>query len=314
MKKQLYLFGSTLFVVATLVGVLGGMVSANSNPKVYDRWKSGNAAEECKQLGEFKYSYKIDSAPKNGTYEVSGNTITISDATKKVFDWAATDPITSVIVKAGRGANVWNYNPQAYSDTGLYGYKNKEISHVTFCWNDKVEIEKEYLFQFAKEWEGDVIDLDAVEVTFMIGDKEWQIGDPAVPVEPGDVLEPLSEKVTGLPANCSYESDLPESYTVFEEEVVMDEVSRVVEETVAVPKVTTDTLTATNTVTCEDEDTPPVVVVTPPAVLADTDEPQVAVTPVGAADAGGAGTTALVGLVGSTLAVSLGAVIRRFSL
>jgi hypothetical protein len=51
------------------------------------------------------------------------------------------------------------------------------------------------------------------------------------------------------------------------------------------------------------------------AVLAaDTDAKQVAVTPVGAADAGGAGTAAFVGLVGSTLAVSLGAVIRRFSL
>jgi hypothetical protein len=64
-----------------------------------------------------------------------------------------------------------------------------------------------------------------------------------------------------------------------------------------------------------------VAIVTPPASTpgtvagaSTTATPQVAVTPVGAADAGGAGTTALVGLVGSTLAVSLGAVIRKFSL
>ncbi len=52
-----------------------------------------------------------------------------------------------------------------------------------------------------------------------------------------------------------------------------------------------------------------------PAVLGTaTTTPQVTVTPVGAADAGGTGTVALVGLVGSTVVLTLGAVIRKLSL
>lgn len=56
------------------------------------------------------------------------------------------------------------------------------------------------------------------------------------------------------------------------------------------------------------------VVATPPAVLGTTTTvAQVKATPVGAADAGGA-DTALIGLVVSTFALSLGAIVRKFSL
>jgi hypothetical protein len=39
------------------------------------------------------------------------------------------------MVKAGTGYNVYTYNPQAVSDTGLYAYEGKAVSHVSFCWN-----------------------------------------------------------------------------------------------------------------------------------------------------------------------------------
>lgn len=69
------------------------------------------------------------------------NTLTILNSDGKVFDWSSSpNSIGAVIVKAGQGANVWFYDPQVWSDTGLYGYDNKAISHVTFCWNPDPEM------------------------------------------------------------------------------------------------------------------------------------------------------------------------------
>jgi hypothetical protein len=67
---------------------------------------------------------------------IHSNTLTILTSDGKVFDWSASpNGIGAVIVKAGQGANVWFYDPQVKSDSGLYGYDNKDISHVTFCWH-----------------------------------------------------------------------------------------------------------------------------------------------------------------------------------
>ncbi|MFP4438636.1 MAG: choice-of-anchor A family protein, partial [Chloroflexaceae bacterium] len=113
-------------------------VEPTNEPEPIDDWKSGDAAFECTQIGDYAGAYKIDAAAPNGTYAVDGNgdTITVSNSDGKVFDWSSTFGIGAVIVKAGRGANVWYYDPQATSDTGLYAYENKDISHVTFCWQD----------------------------------------------------------------------------------------------------------------------------------------------------------------------------------
>jgi hypothetical protein len=130
--------------------VFASGAQAASNPIVYDNWQSGNAAFECSQIGEYTYSLKIaegagEGAP-NGSetanfYDLDGNlvhsnSITISNSDGKVFDWSSSpNGIGAVIVKAGTGANVWFYDPQAKSDSGLYAYQNRDISHVTFCWN-----------------------------------------------------------------------------------------------------------------------------------------------------------------------------------
>jgi hypothetical protein len=137
--------------IALLLSTHGATsVLAVDNPVVYDTWQSGNAAFECSQIGEYTYAWKIDEGGAEGApngsetanfYDPDGNlmhsnTITISNSDGKVFDWSsAPNGIGAVIVKAGTGANVWFYSPQAKSDTGLYGYQGKDISHVTFCWN-----------------------------------------------------------------------------------------------------------------------------------------------------------------------------------
>lgn len=142
-----------LFASALTFGI-GGAAFAEEipvvgNPVVLDEWKSGNAAFECSKIGGYLYSWKIDEGADEGApngsetadfYDldsnlVHSNTITIEGSNGEVFNWSATNSIGAVIVKASTGANVWLYDPQAMSDTGLYGYDSKEISHVTFCWN-----------------------------------------------------------------------------------------------------------------------------------------------------------------------------------
>lgn len=133
--------------------------TAADNPSDYiytsEEIKVGNAGSECSQLGvklnkEFVYAYKWNEATDEGApngsetanfYDMNNNlehsnNITISNSTGSVFDWSSTpNGIGAVMVKAGTGYNVYVYDPQAKSDTGLYAYQNKAVSHVTFCWN-----------------------------------------------------------------------------------------------------------------------------------------------------------------------------------
>jgi len=133
MKKHRIAFLFSLALVMALA--VSGTALAAGNPVVKDDWKSGDAAFECAQIGSYDAGYKVDAAAPNGSWTSDFNTITISDSNGKVFDWSSTAGIGAVIVKAATGANVWFYDPQATSDVDLFGYQDKDISHVTFCWN-----------------------------------------------------------------------------------------------------------------------------------------------------------------------------------
>ncbi|MBW6442018.1 hypothetical protein K0B04_03920 [Patescibacteria group bacterium] len=133
-----------LFVMLAVTLFVPAIVQGSTNPVVYDDWQSGNAEFECSQIGEYEYAFKVDDAAPNNSWVWEGNTITIYGSDGSVFNWSATNPIGAVIVKAGTGANVWFYSPQVLGDTGLYGYENREISHVTFCWNPEQVYEGEW--------------------------------------------------------------------------------------------------------------------------------------------------------------------------
>jgi hypothetical protein len=123
-------------------------------------FQAGDAADECAQAGDFVYAFKIDdwAGDMNGPYQASFddghiNDITIENSDGTYFDWSATKPIGAVIVKGGNSANIFSYDPQAYSDTGLYSPLNNggnvpEVSHVTFCWNP----EEEGCFEYESAW------------------------------------------------------------------------------------------------------------------------------------------------------------------
>ncbi|MDD3717416.1 MAG: SdrD B-like domain-containing protein [Actinomycetota bacterium] len=114
---------------------------ASVTPTLVDPWASGDAKPECVLAATIlgvspaDEAYKVDAAAPNGTYTSNGNTITISNSTGKVFDWASVYPVQCVIVKAGTAAYLFYYPGGAYGDTGLYAPYNKDISHVTFCFN-----------------------------------------------------------------------------------------------------------------------------------------------------------------------------------
>jgi hypothetical protein len=133
MKKTIAIAITLVFVLAMSSAALAASVA----PVVYTNWTSGNAAAECAQIGTYAYAYKVDAAAPNGSWTHEGQTITISGSNGYTFDWSVSpNPLGAVIVKAGTGALVYFYSG-AYSDTNLWAYENKEISHVTFCWNLK---------------------------------------------------------------------------------------------------------------------------------------------------------------------------------
>ena len=114
---------------------------------VVSNWKSGNAATECETAGgDCGYAFKIDEWNEqfgmDGAYEtMEGNSIDILNSDGKTFDWTSEYPVCKVIVKAGRGAYVYNY-PEGgvYEDSGLIGFQGKGISHVTFCYAEPPEL------------------------------------------------------------------------------------------------------------------------------------------------------------------------------
>jgi hypothetical protein len=140
----------TMYLAAAATVLLAATSAAAENPVVYYGWPSGNAGSECAYIGNYTYSYKFNEDDGEGApnqtetadfYDVGGNlvhsnSITIFNSDRSIFDWAsAPNGIGAVIVKAGTGANVWFYDPQVKSDVALYAYENRQISHVTFCWN-----------------------------------------------------------------------------------------------------------------------------------------------------------------------------------
>jgi hypothetical protein len=92
--------------------------------------------------------WKFD-PPNAGTKDLGyGNSITVTWTDGTYFDWESTLGIDAVIAKGGPNANVYVYDPEATSDTGLHAPINpdngkpSDLSHITFCYDYEVEVEK----------------------------------------------------------------------------------------------------------------------------------------------------------------------------
>jgi len=79
----------------------------------------------------------------NGVYTDGTLSVTTSNfnADEKSFDWSSNIGVDEVIVKGGPNANVYSYNPEETSDTGLHtpfndsSGSNYGLSHVLFCYD-----------------------------------------------------------------------------------------------------------------------------------------------------------------------------------
>ena len=163
------------FPATTTVGVL---------PELHQDWQSGNVSRECIDNLGYEFGIKANADELDllngglGIFCDGANdrcdfadefATTISQLNDGDFiDWTSTPlPLGAVVVKGGKnGANVFEYDPSAFNDTGLYAPCNSNdrfdgdgiliaragqclpgdevggkdgvagISHVSFCWNE----------------------------------------------------------------------------------------------------------------------------------------------------------------------------------
>ena len=111
----------------------------------------------CTALG-YAFGYKVD-PPNAGTYSIDGiNTVTVTTDGVN-FDWSATIGMDAVISKGGPNANVYVYNPERTSDTGLHSPINPNngnpfgLSHIEFCFDYEVSVSKTAETSFTRTWQ-----------------------------------------------------------------------------------------------------------------------------------------------------------------
>jgi len=141
-KKLTFL---AVLVSALLLGMLS-LTTPTEAASVDPDFVAGNPS--CQDLG-YAFGFKVD-PPDGGTYDIDGiNTVTVTtDGT--YFDWSSTLGIDAVIAKGGPNANLYVYDPpaEATSDTDLHSPINPNnnkpfgLSHIEFCYDYEVEVEK----------------------------------------------------------------------------------------------------------------------------------------------------------------------------
>jgi len=118
---------------------------------------------DCADLG-FDFGFKPQpEPPPSGTYPFPDGIhelTLVSDGT--FFDWSSTLAIDAVIVKGGPNANVYIYNPEETSDTGLSSPINPNngrpfaISHIEVCYDYEVTVTKTAETSFTRTWDWDI--------------------------------------------------------------------------------------------------------------------------------------------------------------
>ena len=141
MTKKLLFFNlviSTIFFSILVVQSHATLVT----PEV---WNDNPDCEDIGCVDMYGVSLKINSFT-SGTYlfDDNINSVTISTyvgsggSDVSYFDWTSTLGINCIIVKGGDDSNVYQYDPAAFGDTGLYtpindGGNLAQISHIEFC-------------------------------------------------------------------------------------------------------------------------------------------------------------------------------------
>ena len=136
------------------VGLAAVAFASHVNPVQYGDEEGEESNPSCAFLNSSWNEVKVNQAP-NGEYPDSGGgdnpggdgplVFTVKNSDGKVFDWESNIGIDAVVVKGGnRGSNVYFYDPEETSDTGLHSPDNSKgnrpaISHISACYDTESE-------------------------------------------------------------------------------------------------------------------------------------------------------------------------------
>lgn len=150
-RKTSILSAGLGFAVALLLASARPAGASDVNPI----FVAGNPS--CTSLG-YAFGFKVD-PPNAGTYSIDGiNTVTVT-TDGVFFDWSSTLSMDAVISKGGPNANVYVYNPERTSDTGLHSPINPSngnpfgLSHIEFCFDYEVKVSKTAQTSFTRTWQ-----------------------------------------------------------------------------------------------------------------------------------------------------------------
>ncbi len=99
---------------------------------------------------------RVENAPDTYTDPVSGRVVTFTGGMPEV-GWESDIAPEAVIVKGGNGANVYIYNGNVRTDSGLVSPINNSgkpanLSHIEFCYNYNVTATKTAKTSFDRDW------------------------------------------------------------------------------------------------------------------------------------------------------------------
>jgi hypothetical protein len=122
-----------VMVVMTLafVVVLFGVLPAPAQTEVEGNPTCGDLAPGTIEFHKFEPIVAGTSVHSEGPLTV---TIVVNAATT-AFDWSSNFGIDAVFVKGGPSGLLYSYD-EATADTGLHAPDNKEISHISFCFDE----------------------------------------------------------------------------------------------------------------------------------------------------------------------------------
>lgn len=132
-----------LFVLLVLFATLGGV--AASATEIVPTIVTGNPS--CIDLG-YETGFKIPEAPDGVWTAPDGFVVDIYNDGGVYLSWASSIGVDAVIVKGGPNANVYEYSPEALSDTGLHAPINAPtgdpyaLLHAEFCYDFELTVTK----------------------------------------------------------------------------------------------------------------------------------------------------------------------------
>jgi len=167
MNKKVFSFVMVLMLAFSAVFTFSAQASSESSTLTLE-YMEGNP--KCDNLNPNWFEIKFEETIKNdptswpGSIKWGDVTITLEKDIESglVKKWTSNYGIDAVIVKGGPGANVYKYDPEAFSGGDLYTLTNPNnnkpygLSHVSFCLDLELGVKKSAEPYFTRTWNWDI--------------------------------------------------------------------------------------------------------------------------------------------------------------